>query len=134
MDRLLTLKYYFTTRPDPNFQFTKLTLFIIALFFLLSLAIKIYRKKYAKDVILKKMIKRYPGRLLTFGTFLLLLLFFREAGIPFLSMRILWVIWLLILIYWVVKTLINFKKEYRHRLSQAKHHAAKKKYMPKKKR
>lgn len=134
MDRLLTFQYYFTTRPDPNFQFTKLTLFVIALFFLLSLAIKIYRKKYAKDVILKKMIKRYPSRLLTFGTFLLLLLFFRETGIPFLSMRILWVIWLLILIYWIAKTLINFKKDYLRRLNQAKQHAAKKKYMPKKKR
>lgn len=134
MERLLTFQYYFTPRPDPNFQFTKLTLLVIAIFFLLSFALKIYRKKYAKDPITKKIIKRYPGRLLTFGTVLLLLLSFREAGIPYLSMRIWWVIWLFVLIYWVIKLLINLKKEYRHRLNRAKQNAIKKKYMPKKKR
>lgn len=134
MDRLLTLKYYFATRPDPDFQFTKLTLAVIAFFFLLSLALKIYRKKYAKDVILKKMIKRYPSRLLAFGTALLLLLLFRETGIPFFSMRIWWVLWLLIFLYWVVRTLISFKKEYRRRFNQAKQKAIKTKYLPRKKR
>ena len=125
MERLLTLQYYFTPRPDPNFQFTKLTLLVVAIFFLLSFVLKIYRRKYAKDPIVKKMIKQYPGRLLAFGTVLLLLLILREAGIPYLSMRMWWIVWLLILIYWVVKLLINFKKEYRHRINRTKQNTIK---------
>ena len=134
MERLLTFQYYFTPRPDPDFQFTKITLILIALFFVAGIAVKIYRKKYAKDQIVKKMIKRYPGRLFMFGTTLLFLLLVREAGIPFVSMRIWWFVLTIYIIYWAVKIMINFKKEYIRRMKQAGRHAIRAKYLPKKKR
>jgi len=133
MNKLLTLQYYFNTRPDPNFQFTKLTVILIILFFALSIGIKIYRKKYAKDPIVKKMIKRYPGRLLIFGTALLFLLVVREAGLPFLSMRIWWIALLVFVIYWMIRSMVNFRKEYKRRLGQAQKHSDKAKWLPKKK-
>ncbi len=133
MERLLTLQFYFTPRPDPNFQFTKITLVFIALFFVVGIVIRIYRKKYSKDQIVKKMIKRYPGRLFTFGTVLLFLLLVRESGIPFLSMRFWWFALLIFVIYWAVKILINFKKKYMRRMKQAGSHAVRAKYLPKRK-
>ncbi len=133
MERLLTLKYYFSTQPDPNFQFTKVTVVLIVLFFVLCVAIKIYRNKYAKDPIIKKIIKRYPGKLFMFGSILLFLLLVREAGVPVVSMRIWWFLLLIYVIYWAVKILLNFKKEYRRRSKQMNSHAVQSKYLPKKK-
>lgn len=133
MSRFLTLSYYISPRPDPDFQFTKLTLALIVCFFVLSIIIKIYRKKYAKDAIVKKMIKRYPGKLLLFATILIVLLLTREAGVPFLSMRLWWFLFLIVLIWWVLKIALNFKKEYKRRLKQVNKHAVKAKYLPKKK-
>jgi len=133
MERLLTLQYYFTPRPDPDFQFTKITLVLIVLFFVAAVGIRYYRKKIAKDPIIKKMIKRYPGKLMTFGSLLLFLLLVREAGIPFVSMRILWFALLIYVVYWAVKTFLNFKKDYRQRTGQARRHAKKSKYLPKRK-
>jgi len=133
MERLLTLQYYFTPRPDPDFQFTKITIAFIVAFFLLAIGIRIYRKKVAKDPIIKKMIKRYPGKFMTFGTLLLFLLLVREAGIPFVSMRFLWFALLFYVAYWAVKTLLTFKKDYHHRTKQIHSHTKRAKYLPKRK-
>jgi len=133
MDKFLTFKFYFTIRPDSDFQYTKLTLALTLLLFLISITIRIYKKKYAKDDILKKMLKRYPGRFFWFGLILLSLLLFREAGIPILSMRIWWVLLFIYMAYWIIKTCITFKKEYKFRSNQAYHHDAMSKYLPKKK-
>ncbi len=133
MHRLLTLQYYFTTRPDPDFQFTKITAALIILFFLLAIGIRIYRKKAAKDPIIKKMIKRYPGRLMTFGVILVFLLLSREAGIPFVSMRIWWFVLMIIVVWWAVKNLLTFRKDYKKRARQTKYRHEQSKYLPKKK-
>jgi len=133
MNKFLTLQYYFTLRPDPNFQLTKLVVVLIILLFISSIALQIYRKKYVKDKIVKKILKRYPSRLNAFGVVLLLLLLSREAGIPFLSMRIWWFLLLLLMIYWLSKTIFNFKKEYSKRLFRQKQNQFKNKYIPKKK-
>ncbi|MBN2096766.1 hypothetical protein JW752_05255 [Candidatus Peregrinibacteria bacterium] len=133
MERLLTLQYYFTPRPDPDFRFTKITLALIVLFFVAAVGVRYYRKKVAKDPIIKKMIKRYPGKLMTFGTLLLFLLLVREAGIPFVSMRFLWFALLLYVVCWAAKILLNFKKDYRRRIRQVHTHAERAKYLPKRK-
>lgn len=133
MDRLLTFQFYFTPRPDPNFQFTKITVILIILFFLISIVVQIYRKKYTKDPIIKKMLKRYPGKLRLFGILLLLLLISREAGLPFLSMRIWWFALLFYVIFWAIDVLRNFKKNYKKRFGQANLKKNLHKYLPKKK-
>lgn len=134
MEQFLTLQYYFNPSPNPDFQFTKLTLLLVGLLFLTGIGIKIYRKKRAKDAIIKKMLKRYPGHLSTFGIVLLILLLFREAGFPFLSMRIWWIAFLIFIVYWALKTTLGFKKEYKKRLHKTQKNAQRAKYMPKRKR
>ena len=134
MDKFLKLSYYFSARPDPDFHFTKLTLLVAGLFLLAALAIRIWRRKYAKDEVLRKMLKRYPGPLVTFSLALLVLLLFREGGIPLFSMRIWWVILIAIFAYWAVRNLMGLNKEYLERKKQLHHHQAQAKYLPKKKR
>lgn len=134
MSRFLSLKYYFVALPDPNFQFTKATLAIGILLLVAGIALGIYRKKYLKDAITKKLIKKYPGQLKTYGVLVLILLLVRETGIPYLSMRIFWFIILAFFLYSLVKFLYTFKREYKKRLKQANKNQSTKKYLPKKKR
>jgi hypothetical protein len=133
MDKFLNISYYFSARPDPNFQFTKLTLLVAGLFLLAALAIRVWRRKYAKDEVLRKILKRYPGPLVSFSLALLVLLLFREGGIPLFSMRIWWVILIALFAYWAVRNLLGLKKEYSERKTQLHHHQAQAKYLPKKK-
>jgi len=133
MDKLLTLKYYFDTTPDNNFQFTKITLIIVLVFYFLSLVIRIYRRKYCKNEIVRKILKRYPGRLFTLGTILLFILLSRETGIPILSMRIWLFAFLLYVIIWAIMVCFTLKKEYHSRTRHIEHHDTKAKYLPKKK-
>jgi len=133
MDRFLHLRYYFVALPDPNFQFTKITLLIGCLLILGGLALGIYRKKYLKDAIAKKLFKKYPGRLLTYGFLVLLLLAFREQGVPYVSMRIWWFLLLIFFLYTFLGLAMNYKREYRKREERIKKNAGTKKYLPKKK-
>jgi len=134
MERFLTLKYYLIPLPDPNFQFTKLTLLIGVLLIIVGIAFEIYRKKYLKDPISKKILKIYPGRLRLYGMLVLLLLIFREQGIPYLSMRIWWFVLLAFFLYTFGKLAFSYKKEYAKRQERLKKNSWKRKYLPKKKR
>ncbi len=134
MERFLTLQYYLTPLPNPNFQYTKLTLLIGALLILCGFALGIYRKKYLKDAIAKKIIKIYPGRLRLYGFLVLLLLLFREQGIPFLSMRLWWFVVLAFFLYTFLSLAFGYRKAYRKRKKRMKSNAVKHKYLPKKKR
>lgn len=134
MERFLNLRYYFVPLPDPNFQFTKLTLLLGLLLILMGVAFDIYRKKYLKDSIAKKMLKIYPGKLKIYGFLILLLLVFREQGIPYLSMRIWWFVLLAFFLYSFLKLAFSYKKEYAKRQQRIRKNASKQKYLPKKKR
>lgn len=133
MERFLSLRYYFIPLPDPNFQFTKLTLAIGLLLILLGALFGFYHKKYMKDPIAKKILKIYPGRLRLYGFLVLLLLIFREQGIPYLSMRLWWFVLLAFFLYTFLKLAFNYKKEYAKRQERVKKNAGKLKYLPKKK-
>jgi len=133
MDKLLTFKYYFDTTPSNNFQFTKIILLIVALFYLISLGVRIYRKKYCKNDIIKKMLRGYTGRFFTLGTILLFILLSRETGIPILSMRFWMFAFLLYVIIWALTVCFTFKKNYHKRAQHTEHHDTKAKYLPKKK-
>jgi hypothetical protein len=134
MSRLLTLKYYFTPLPDPNFQYTKLTLAVGLILIIAGFALGFYRKKYMKDEITKRIIKKYPNLLKTYGLLLLLLLLIREAGIPYLSMRFWWILLGIFFAYSLIKFLATYKKKYTMRLEQAEKMHKMNKYLPKKKR
>lgn len=131
MERFLSLGYYFTARPNPDFQFSKLTGLIVALFFVAAIALRIYRKRYLKDEIWKRVLKRYPAVLQNYGIVLLTLWVIRETGMPYLSMRIWWALWALALLYSAVKFLLNYKKEYMKRADSRQKNHEKSRYLPK---
>lgn len=133
MERFFNLQYYLTPLPDPNFQYTKLTLLIGCFLFLAGLALGIYRKKYLKDPIAKKILKIYPNRLKLYGFLVLLLLIFREQGIPYLSMRLWWFVLLAFFLYTFIGLALKYKNEYAKRVSRAKKNQSKAKYLPRKK-
>jgi len=134
MERFLSLRYYFIPLPDPNFQFTKLTLLIGALLVLTGIALSIYRKKYLRDSIARKILKPYPGYLEIFGALTLVLLGCREMGVPYLSMRIWWFVLLVFFLFTFIKLGITYHKQYRIRAERVAKNAKVKKYLPKKKR
>lgn len=133
MDRFLHLRYYFVALPDPNFQFTKLTLLLGVLLLLMGVGLGLYRKKYLKDQIARKLLKVFPGRLELYGFLILMLLGFRELGIPYLSMRIWWFILLVFFLYTFLGLTFTYNKEYRNREEREKKNAGNAKYLPKKK-
>lgn len=125
MERLLTLSFYFTPRPDPHFQHTKLVVVLIVVLFLASLGLRIYRRKYLKNEIWKKILRKPIAKMQTFALILLLLLIFRETGMPYLSMRIWGMLWGLAFLYSCFKFLLGFKPEYHRRaatLARARKH------------
>ena len=134
MDRFLTLRYYFIPLPDSNFQFTKITLAIGLLLLAAGLALSIYRKKYFKDPIGKKILKKYPGHLYTYGFLILMLLAFREQGIPYLSMRLWWFVLLACFLYTFGKLALNYKRDHKKRVTRKNQNTKNHKYLPKKKR
>jgi hypothetical protein len=127
------LRYLFSARPDPNFHFTKLILAVVILMVLAGILIRIMRTKWVKDEIVKKMLKRYPDHLFSFAIALLVLLLFREAGIPLLSMRIWWVGYLVIVAVWAIKGGFKFSHEYRSRKSRHLEQESIRRYLPGKK-
>jgi uncharacterized protein YacL len=133
MERFLQLAYFFDRYPSPDFRYTKITLGVIILLLLSSIVLSVYRHRYMKDQITKKLIKKYPSLLRTYGIILLVLLVVREAGMPLLSMRFLWLLWAAFFIYSLLKAVFTYKKEYKKRSEQMDLHSKHHKYLPKRK-
>lgn len=134
MSRFFTLKYYFTPLPDPNFQYTKLVLGVAFLLIAGALVLGMVRRRKVKDEVLRKMLRPYGNVARTFGLLLLVLLFFREAGVPYLASRFWWVLWAGWLLYYTIKEAITFKARYHARVTSREQSAAKKSYLPTRKR
>ena len=133
MSKFLDLHYYFARLPDIDFRYTKISLALGLLLVIAGFALAYYRRKYMGDEIWKKIIRKYPGMLRTYGLLILLLLLFRETGIPYLAMRFWWFLLGAFFLYHLLKFAFTCKKEYRTRLQQAVKHSVGKQYLPKKK-
>jgi amino acid transporter len=133
MGKFLQFSYYFSPIPDSNFQYTKLTLAIGLFFLVFGIALSIYRKKYVKNEIHRKLMRKYPGLLRTYGTLIILLLLFRETAMPFLSMRMWWFLLGIFFLYSLFKFLFTYKREYKKRYEQAVKMHTIHKYLPRKK-
>lgn len=131
MNNFLSFNYYFTS--DYDFQYTKITLALAGILIFAGLGLSIYRKKYLKDKIAKKVIRPYAGKLYLYGFLLLTLLAFRELHISFLSMRIWWFLLLAFFIYTFLIFAFVYREEYRKRKARMKKNKGKDKYLPKKK-
>ncbi|MDH5596876.1 MAG: hypothetical protein OEY44_02120 [Candidatus Peregrinibacteria bacterium] len=133
MERFLNPWFYFAPLPDPNFQFSKLTLGLGLLLIAAGILSHYYRKKKITDVIAKKILRPYPGRFITYGVLLLFLLGAREMGIPYVSMRIWWFVILGFFLYTFLGLTINYRKDYAKRARRLNQNESKGKYLPKKK-
>jgi|GEM_PF-1876503 len=134
MDKLATfVRYLISARPDPNFQYTKMTLLAAGILIAASFVILMWRKRFAKDEVLRRVLKPYPMSLIIFALALLSLLGFRELGFPIFSMRLWWFALGLVFVYWAGKSAFGIRKEYQERKERFGHHQTKSKYLPKKK-
>jgi len=134
MQKFLSLSYYFNPYPDPAYQWTKLTFLVGVLLIAGGLSVAYYRRKMKGNEVLKKMLRPYPGLLQTYGVLVLFLLVTREAGIPYLSMRMWWFILLVFFIYSLVRFAVRFPANYRRNRENRDQTQAKNQYLPKRKR
>lgn len=134
MEKFLSLSYYFNPYPDPAYQWTKLTFFVGVLLILGGLALAFYRRRMKEKEVLKKMLRPYPGLLQTYGVLTLFLLVTREAGIPYLSMRMWWFILLGFFLFSLLKFAIGFPMNYKKNQQNRQQNQAKNQYLPKRKR
>ncbi len=133
MSNLLTLHYYFQFRPDPDFNFSKITLGVALGLIIIGVVWEFYRRKM-KDKIARKILRQYPAKLMRYGIIAGFLLVFREYGLPYLSMRIWWVVLLAFMAFNGIKLLLTYKKQYKERSERIKKSPKIDKYLPKKKR
>lgn len=133
MNQFLTLSYYFTPNPSSNFQFTKITLGICLALLILGIVFEVYRQRGMTDKIARKILRPYPSKLIRYGIIALFLLAFREAGLPYLSMRIWWFVLGGFMIYSALKLAFSYKKHYQMRSKKLKETGKEDKYLPKKK-
>lgn len=133
MNQFLDYKYYLHTHPNPDFRFTTITAGIILGLILLGIIWGYYRKKVMKDKVARKILRPYPGKLINYGLMFGVLLLVREAGIPYFSMRLWWVILIVIFLYQMIKLAVTYSSEYEKRTKQAPKGVPVDKYMPKKK-
>ena len=133
MNQFFTLSYYFTPRPVSDFHFTKITLGICLALLILGIVFEVYRRRGMKDKVSRKILRPYPQKLIRYGLTALFLLAFREAGLPYLSMRIWWFVLAGFMIYSALKLIFTYKKQYRIRVVKLKVTGKEDKYLPKKK-
>jgi len=133
MDKLFTLTYYLNARPDPNFQFSKITLGIVLILILGGIAFEYFRKKKMKDKIARKLLRPYPGKFIRWGAIALFLLVCREYGIPYFSMRLWWLLLFAWMVYQLITLATTYKKNYAVRQKMTKKTQKVDKYLPKKK-
>lgn len=132
MGQFFTLNYWFNPTPGPNFKYWILMLVFAGALVLAASLIKAYRQK-TDDKILKKMMKKYPSRLLWFGITAALLTVVRLENIVLFSMRFWWIVYFALLIYTIVSNIKTFYREYPRKVKQSLSHQGKNKYLPGKK-
>lgn len=118
MKRFLDFLSFLVSHPDPNFQHTKWAAAFILILFVGSFALRIWRKRTCKDEITKKILRRTPGHLLNYATGFLLLLLFRETGMPYLSIRLWPILLMLLFLIHAFRFTHGFKKEYAQRFAR----------------
>jgi len=133
MNQLFTFSYWLNTIPGANFQFSKITLGVSVAILIAGGALWFYRKKMGKSRH-KKWVRTYSVRLINLGILALGLLFVREVGIPFLSMRLWWLVWLIFLFLFSFLALKSYRKvKNRPVVVKSKKTDPRAKYLPKKK-
>lgn len=115
MERFITLSYWLDRFPDVDFKYGKITLGLAVLVFAIGLAIHFYRKK-TKNEALKKALRRVPGPFFSHAVILAVLLFFRENLVPYLSMRLWFLLLAVSFLYKTIRNLLKARSDYKKRI------------------
>ena len=133
----LSLSNLLQTQPSTYFQYTSFAIAFIVIMFFGSFILNYLRKKHIQDPVLKKTVRAIPKCMRWVSLIALILTLSRLEGVPYLSMRIWWIVLLLGMITFEI---INWRK-YFIRTKQKEKYAGKidennekTKYIPKKKR
>jgi amino acid transporter len=134
MQPILDLLFYlFTPNPPKDTQLIYLYGFISVVIISASVFIKLHLKKNNKDKALRRSIRAYPSKLITTAVILLIYTFFRYAGAPLFSMRIILVLILVSLAYTLYKLYRSFTIEYPSQKRHLREQEERNKYLPRKK-
>ena len=126
-----SLENLFNTAPQPlTRRFSVFLLILFGLFIIVAIAIKAYEKSKKPDLLDKKSLNKFFNLFLTMGLMGLIYTFIAYEGVPYLSIKILLVVWAVIAAVWLwscarffLKTTPKLKREINERKNL-------KKYMP----
>lgn len=130
--------YLFSANPGVNFRYYVPLIILVALLIGGSIALSvIYKKKRKDDFAFKRLFKKTSNRLLLFGILFLFLVLVRYENIPYFSMRIWLYLSLLLLAYFLYRTLrvyrVDYPREKHNAAPKITTHKEEKQYLPNKK-
>lgn len=107
------INYLFSRNPGQNFSFYTELIVLIALLIVAAMVFsQIYKRRKKYDFAFKRLFRKLSGRLVLLAILFAVLTIFRYESIPYFSMRILLYISLLLLFYFIYKTVRTFRIEY----------------------
>lgn len=107
------VNYLFSRNPGQNFSFYTELIILIALLFIAAIVFsQIYRKRKKYDFAFKRLFRKTATKLTLMAILFTVLTIFRYENIPYFSMRVLLYISLLLLLYFIYKTIRTFKVDY----------------------
>lgn len=127
--------YWFYPRPGAtSYENPKVLLLLAfcALLFLGSFAVSLFRKRRENSVT-KRLMKSWPAAMRWFGGIGILLVIARAEDIQFLSIRALWVLWVLLVVVFFVIQAWRFRLKHYTILPKEYVEDPRDKYLPKKK-
>jgi len=130
------LIYLFWPNPgnaDYSSPKSLILLVVCVLLVVVSFAIKYWRKKQS-NAVTRKLTRSWPSVTLWFGLVGLFLVICRVESISYLSMRVWWVVWGVVLVVYILFQLKMFRMRHYNVLPQKKReHDPREKYLPKSK-
>ena len=127
------LQYFFEITPSTPFKYQVVTIIIAVLILGASIALRIYLKKTKEDKTFRKLFRSLPAKLQSIAICFGIYVVARYGNIPFLSMRVLNYLLIVLTFYVIIQNLRLYMKEYpeiqKRRLEQSKLN----KYLPRKK-
>jgi len=98
----------FQTHPSTDFLYVNLAFFIVVCTFLASFVVALVRKKIIKDNCLKKSLRSLPNFLRWNALIMLIMTLSRIEGIPYLAMRVWWIVVFLVFCFFIFKVIKKY--------------------------
>ncbi len=128
IQKLIDIRYLLDPKPSYNFAFFVPTFVVMSIAFIVGIVLA---TAYFRRYVWSEMIGQW---LRWFGFTGLILLFFRYEGIPFLSIRIYFIILTLGFFVWLIMILRNFRLIRESQIEKARRQESYDKYLPRPKR